>query len=76
MGGSATVQKALKSQPELTEGNVQSRETRLGVPLRDGVDDVGGIEEVVVQGEVTAAIEQDRASTRVSITGRFQRSYI
>lgn len=71
MGGSATVQKALKSQPELTEGNVQSRETRLGVPLGNGVDDVGGIKEVVVQGEVTAAMEQDQSSMRVSVKGSF-----
>lgn len=39
----------------LTESNVQSVEAGLGVSLRDSVERSGVVQNVVVEGEVTAA---------------------
>jgi hypothetical protein len=56
----------------LTEGNIELRKTVLGVSLRDGVEHDRVVQDVVVEGEVTATCANSlvliRAANVITVT--------
>lgn len=51
---------------KLTESNVELGKTVLGVSLRDGVEHDGVVQDVVVEGEVTAERQQQSVFAKSS----------